>query len=130
MKKTYWQCQFLYFFVNITSNLAQILPQDHNHFDFFCSLPTKYIKRFINNLKWIESSSSEKFLLKPLKFTICWPNFCKNRAPWATPKTRNNFFFSKITKPDHKLSKAFYFIKISYSIHMFWQSYKCFSYSV
>ena len=38
MKETYWQCQFLYFFHNIGSNFAQILPQDHTYFDFFAGL--------------------------------------------------------------------------------------------
>ena len=34
-------------------------------------------------------------------------------SPWATPKTKNNFF-SEIIKADPKLSKPFYFNKIPY----------------
>ena len=34
-------------------------------------------------------------------------------SPWATPKTKNNFF-SEITKADSKLSRPFYFNKIPY----------------
>ena len=30
------------------------------------------------------------------------------------PKFKKNFFFAEITKPGHKLSKTFYFIKMSY----------------
>ena len=56
-------------------------------------------------------NSSEIFLLKPLKITIFWPNFCKNGVPMG--HAQNNFFFlSEITKPAHNLSKTFYFIKI------------------
>ena len=43
-------------------------------------------------------------------------------SPWATPKTKNNFFV-EITKPDHKLSKTFCFLKY----YMFWLSSECFS---
>ena len=35
-------------------------------------------------------------------------------SPWATPKAKKIFFFRN-NKPDHKLSKTFYFIKISYA---------------
>ena len=37
----------------------------------------------------------------------------KMGSPWATTKIKNNFF-SEITEPDPKLSKPFYFNKISY----------------
>ena len=61
----------------------------------------------------LESSSSEKYLLRPLKITIFWPNLCKDRVPMGHTINRKHFFV-KIIKPDHKLSKIFYFIKISY----------------
>ena len=37
----------------------------------------------------------------------------------VAPKTRNNFY-SEITKTDHKLSKTFDFIKISYVLATLW----------
>ena len=40
-KKNYRQCPFLYFFHIIEPNLAQILPQDHTHFDFFCPVSSE-----------------------------------------------------------------------------------------
>ena len=57
--------------------------------------------------------SAENFFLKPLKITIFWPNLCKKGSLWATPKTKH-FFFAEIAKPDYKLSKTFYFIKLLY----------------
>ena len=39
-------------------------------------------------------------------------------SPWAMSKTKNNFF-AEITTPDHKLSKTFYFVKISYVLAEF-----------
>ena len=63
----------------------------------------------------MESSSSEKILLKPLEVIIFQPNLWKNGVPMRCPKQKNIFFFfSEITKPDHNLSKPFYFNKISY----------------
>ena len=52
----------------------------------------------INNL--LQSSSSEKKLVKPLKNLV-------------SPKMKNNFF-AEITEADHHLSETFHFIKISY----------------
>ena len=63
----------------------------------------------------MESSSSAKNLLKPLKLTHTnfWPNLHKKWFPHrATSKRKINFYFRK-TKPDHKLWKTSYFIKIS-----------------
>ena len=67
----------------------------------------------INNFNW--NSVVMKILLKPQKFTIFLPKqICaKMGSLWATPKTKN-IFFAGIIRPDHKLSKTFYFIKISY----------------
>ena len=40
------ECAFLYFFHNIEPNLAQILSQDHIHFDFFVWFLMKYVMGF------------------------------------------------------------------------------------
>ena len=66
----------------------------------------------------MESSNSEKNLLKPLETTIFWPNFCKNGGHGQHPKQKT-IVFAEITKPDHRLSKPFYFIKI-YVLVEFW----------
>ena len=68
----------------------------------------------------MEYSSSENFLLKPLKITIIWPSFCKNRVHKGHVQNKKTIFFSEITKPDQK-----HFILLKY--HMFWLSYECFS---
>ena len=60
----------------------------------------------------MKSSNSEKFWLKPLKIAIFGPNLHKKGSVRATPKT-NIIFFAEMTKADHKLSKIFYFMKIS-----------------
>ena len=45
-KKTNDIASFFTFFDNIGHNLAQILPQDHTQFDFFCWFPMKYVREF------------------------------------------------------------------------------------
>ena len=55
-------------------------------------------------------------MLKPLKITISWPNLCKK----GHTRNKKNIFFSEIRKPDHKLSKKFYFNKISYFLAELW----------
>ena len=62
----------------------------------------------------MESISSEKHLLKPLKINIFWPNLCKNGVAMGHTQNLKENFFAEITKPGHKLSKTFYFIKMSY----------------
>ena len=54
-------------------------------------------------------------MLKPLKTLLFGRTSTKmgSHLALATPKTKNNFF-AQITKPDHKLAKTFYFLKISY----------------
>ena len=59
-------------------------------------------------------------MLKPLKITIFWPNLYKNGVPMGHTQNKKRFFFAEITKPDHKLSKTFYFIKISYVLAELW----------
>ena len=57
------------------------------------------------------SRSSEKKLVKPLKYCFFWTQFAQKRSLWATPKMEK-LFFAEITKADHQLSESFYFIKI------------------
>ena len=47
------------------------------------------------------------------------PTCTKKGSVWVTSKT-NNFFFVEMTNADHKLSKTFYFIKISYILIELW----------
>ena len=69
----------------------------------------------------MELSSSENFLLKPLKITIFRPNLCKKGVPMChTQQKTFFFFFSEITKPDYKLSKPFRFNKIPYVLAELW----------
>ena len=68
----------------------------------------------------MESSSSEKNLLKPLKITIFRPNLCKTGVLMGHAQNKKQFFFSEIIKPDPKLSKPFYFNKISYVLAALW----------
>ena len=75
----------------------------------------------------MESSSSEKILLKPLKITIFRPNLCKTGVPMGHAQNKKQFFFSEIIKPDPKLSKPFYFNKMPYVLAELWMFfYKCF----
>ena len=60
----------------------------------------------------MESSSSEKNLLRPLKITIFGPTCAKIVFPIGQAQKKKNNFFEEITKSDHKLSKTFYFTKI------------------
>ena len=62
----------------------------------------------------ITAVRSEKFLLKPQKITIFWPNFVQNWGPHGPHPKQKTIFFSEIIKPDPKLSKPFYFNKMSY----------------
>ena len=73
----------------------------------------------------MEYSSSEKSLLKHLKITIFGPSCAIMWSPWATPKTKT-LFSSEIRKSDHKLSKTFYFIKISHVLVELWMFF-CFA---
>ena len=54
-----------------------------------------------------------KKLVKPLEIPILgWATCAKMGSVWVTPKTKT--FFAEITKADYKLTRTFYFIKISY----------------
>ena len=50
----------------------------------------------------------------PLKITIFGPNLCKKGVSMDHTQNKQTFFLTEMTKADHKLSKTFYFIKISY----------------
>ena len=128
--------------------MAQILTQDHTHFDFFAGfqwnmlgnliniknfivlylylygpflwMGFKFLKATATSRRQFTSLSSEKFLLKPPKITIFQPNLCKKGVPKAHPKKTKNNFFSEIAKPDCKLSRPFYFNKISYVLAESW----------
>ena len=74
---------FFTFFHNIGSNLAQILPQDLTHFDFFAGFQWNMLRDSINinNFNW------NLVLLKKL-----WPKLHKNGASWAMPKRKKQLF--------------------------------------
>ena len=96
-KKTYWKCQFLYLFHNVRPNLAQILPKGTPTLIFFAGFQWNMLRGSIdiNNFNWLESGSSEKVLLKPLKLLFFDPTFAKMESLWATSKTKKHFFFQK-----------------------------------
>ena len=61
----------------------------------------------------MQSSSSEKKLVKPVKNCFLDPICTEKGSLWAMPKMEKKNL-AKITKSDHQLSESFYFIKISY----------------
>ena len=65
----------------------------------------------INNFNW-NPVILKKNLLTPLETIIFWPNSCKNGVPMGNTQNKTTIVFAEITKPDHRLSKPFYFIKI------------------
>ena len=67
----------------------------------------------------MESSNSQKILLKPLKLTTFCPNLSKKGVPRGHAPNKK-LFFSEITKSDYKLSKYFCFNKISYFFAELW----------
>ena len=44
-----------------------------------------------------------------------WAQLVQKRGHYGPCPKRKTNFFTEITSPDHQLSKAFYFIKISYA---------------
>ena len=64
----------------------------------------------------LQSSSSEKDLVKPLKNCIFGPNFHKKEVIMGHAQ----FFLAEITKTVHQLSETFHFIKISYVLSELW----------
>ena len=76
----------------------------------------------INNFNWNPVVLKKK-LLKPLKINILLVQLVQKWYLHGPRPEQKTIFLAEITKPDHKLSKTFYFIKY----HMFWLSYECFS---
>ena len=62
----------------------------------------------------LQSSSSEKELVKPLKNCFFGPNLHRQGGIMGHALGEFFFFLTAITKEDHQLSERFYFIKISY----------------
>ena len=62
----------------------------------------------------LQSSSSEKKLVKPLKNCFFGPNLHRKGGIMGHAQGEKNFFLTEITKADHQLSESSYFIKISY----------------
>ena len=97
-----------------TALYLRIFP-GHTHFVFFASFLWSMLEDSINinNCNW-NPVVLKKNVLKPLKITFFYhyPTFTIMGSPWVMPKTK--FIFAEITKSDNKLSKTFYFIKISY----------------
>ena len=62
----------------------------------------------------MQSSSAEKNKLKLLKIAISGPNLPQKGVSIGHALKEKQFFFAEITKEDHKHSKTYYLIKISY----------------
>ena len=61
----------------------------------------------------LQSSSSEKKLVKPLKI-VFWTQFAQKRGHYGPRPRWKKHFLTEITKADHQFSESFYFITISY----------------
>ena len=57
----------------------------------------------------LQSSSSEKKLVKPLKIAVLGHKFPEKGLTWASSK----IIMAVLTKADHQLPETFYFMKIS-----------------
>ena len=68
----------------------------------------------------LQSSSSEKKLVKPLKNCFFGPNLHRKGVIMGYAQDGKKFFLAEITKADHQLSESFYFIKISYVLTELW----------
>ena len=62
----------------------------------------------------LQSRSSEKKLVKPLKNCFFGPNLHRKEVIMGHAQDGKKFFSAEIKKADHQLSESFYFIKISY----------------
>ena len=62
----------------------------------------------------LQSSSSEKKLVKPLKIAVLGHKFPEKGLTWASSKIIKKNFVAVLTKADHQLPETFYFMKISY----------------
>ena len=111
-KKLIENACFFTFFTTLDLIWPKFCPKATPTLIFFAGFQWNMLRGSIdiNNFNWLESGSSEKVLLKPLKLPFFDPTFAKMESLWATSKIKKTIFFSKITKPDHiKLSKTFLF---------------------
>ena len=94
------------------SGRSQIWSKFHWILDFFffADFHSDVPGNWINIYKWFcNAVLLKKKLVRPLKLALLGPYLGKSRT---TSKFRFNFFL-ELTKKDHKLSRTFYFIKIS-----------------
>ena len=74
----------------------------------------------IKNFNW------NPVVLKKICQTIFQPNLHQKGLTLSHSQNQNLFFFfSQTTKPDHKLSKTFYFMKISNVLIELWMFFYC-----
>ena len=108
---------FLYFF-----HIGLDLAQDHTHTDFFAGFQLNMLENSIDikNFNWYLVVLKKTFYSKTSKNChFIWPTqLMQKRGP--RPGKKKNNFFSKITRPDHELSKTFYFNKISCVLADLW----------
>ena len=64
----------------------------------------------------LQSISSEKKLVKPLKNCFLGTNLHKKGVVMGHVQNQKQFLLAKITKADHQLSETFYFIKMSQAL--------------
>ena len=74
---------------------------------FKCGISCYFGLQFPLRYLLLQSSSSEKKLVKPLKDCFFSPICTKKGSLWAKPKMKNNFFFAEIAKADQQLSESF-----------------------
>ena len=127
MKKTKWYCLFLYFFTILDIIWPKFCPKTTPDWIFFlvCNEVCWEIQLIIKTL--IEIQYFWKILAKTSKNYYFLFQLAQKWGPHGPyPKQKTFFFFFffwERTKADPKLSKPFYFNKISYV----WLSYECFS---
>ena len=68
----------------------------------------------------LQYCSSEKKSVKLLKIALLRSYLGRNWASMGHTQNQAQFFFVEITKGDHKLSRTFYFIRISYVLTELW----------
>ena len=113
-KKTIDNTHFFTFFTTLHIIWPKFCPKITPTLIFFCWFQMKCQGMQLMLITNWNPIVLKKKLLKPLKITNFQPNLCKNGVPMGhAQKTKSNFF-AEVTKPDHTLSKTFYFIKISY----------------
>ena len=59
----------------------------------------------------LQSSSSEKKLVKPLKSCIFGPNMHRKGAIMGHAQDEKKIFLAEIAKPDHQLSESFFYLE-------------------